>query len=131
MEVFIKATSLALISAVLCLFVMKRDKEISVVLSLAACCMLLILSVEHLQPVVKFVYQLRDMGGLDRDMLAILLQAVGVGVLSQIMGSVCADAGAGAIGKALQTLATAVMLCISLPAFSGLMDLLNSVLDLL
>lgn len=129
MDIFSKAVSMALIAVVLCLFVSKRDKEIAMLLSIAACCMLLIVAVQYLKPVFEFFNQLKTLGNFDGGMLSILMQAVGVGVLAQIMSMVCADAGFGAIGKALQILATAVTMCLSLPVFQSLIDLLEGILN--
>ena len=131
MEIFAKAVSIALITVVLCLFVSKRDKEISTLLSLLTCCMLLIVAVRYMNPILQFIEQLRSMGNMNEELIAILMQAVGIGLLSQIMGSVCTDAGYAAIGRALQLLATVVMMFISLPAFRSLLDLLEGILSAL
>jgi stage III sporulation protein AD len=131
MEIFSKAVSIALISVVLCLFVSKRDKEIATLLSLLTCCMLLIVAVRYLEPILQFIEQLKSMGNMHEELIAILMQAVSIGLLSQIMGSVCSDAGYAAIAKTLQLLATVVMLFISLPAFRSLLDLLEGILSAL
>lgn len=131
MDILLKAVSLALIAVVLCLFVGKRDKDIAMLLSLLACSMVLIVAIQYLRPVFQFFDYLKEIGNLDGQMLSILMQVVGVGLIAQVMGGICTDAGYGAIGKAVQILATAVTLSISLPAFHSLLDLLEGILTAL
>lgn len=129
MDVFVKAVSIALIAVVLCLFVGKRDKEIAMLLSLIVCCFLTIFAVQYIKPVFAFFDRLQSLGDLDQDILSVLLQVVGIGLIAQIMGAVCVDAGYAAIARALHLLATAMILCSSLPVFSKLLELLEGILQ--
>lgn len=61
-------------------------------------------------------------------MLGLLLKAVGIGLVSQIAGAVCTDAGNGALARQLQLLGNAAILYLSLPLFSGLLELLQEIL---
>ena len=129
MDGFIKSISLTLIVVVLCLFVGKRDKDIAMLLSLLACCMLLIVAIQYLKPVFRFFEYLREVGNIESDMLSVLMQVVGVGLIAQVMGGICTDAGYGAIGKSVHILGTAVTLSASLPAFNKLLELLEGIIS--
>lgn len=61
-------------------------------------------------------------------MLGILLKAVGIGLVSEIAGLVCTDAGNGSLGKALQMLGSAVILYLSLPIFTAILELIREIL---
>lgn len=126
MTVFFKAAAAVLLASVLGLAVQR--KEISTVLVIAVCCMVLLLAVSFLDPVMDFLRQLQDMGNLDSGLIPILFKAVGIGVVSEIAGMVCADAGNASMGKAMQILGTAVILWLSIPVFNALLDLIRSVL---
>lgn len=128
MEVFLKAGAGALITVVLCLIVSKRDKDIALLLTVAGCCMLVILAVTYLEPVFAFIGQLQTLGNIERDVLSILLKSVGIGLLAEIAGLICADVGNSALGKALQIVATALILWISLPLLRSLMELVGEIL---
>ena len=71
------------------------------------------------------------MGGLDSGTLRILLKAVGIGLVSEIAALVCADAGNSSLGKTVQLLGSAVILWLSLPLFTMLIELLQRIMGAL
>lgn len=128
MDIYIKAVSAALITVVLCLVVAKRDKDMSLLLTMVGCCMLATVAVIYLEPVFAFFRQLQSMSDMDPEILGILLKSVGIGLLSEIVGLICADVGNSALGKVLQIVAVALILWISLPLLTALMDLVGEIL---
>ena len=131
MSVFLKATACVLVCVVLCLTLSKQTKDLSTLLALAVCCIVMTAAVTYLEPVVSFFGKLQTIGDLDRDMLRILLKAVGMGFLAEIAALICTDAGNAALGKALKLLASAVILWISLPLFDSLIELVDEILVML
>lgn len=128
MDLFLKLTALALIAAVLCLLLNKCSKEMSVVLSLAACSMVIVAGLTYLSSVISFAEKLGHIGSLDSGLMEILLKATGIGLLTELSALVCTDAGNGALAKAIQLLGTAVIAWVSLPLLSGLIDLMTHIL---
>ncbi len=128
MELFWKAAAAALITSVLTLVLSKQQKDISLMLTMAVCAMGVGILVSFLEPVLDFLRKLQAMGDLNGDMLEILLKAVGIGLIAEIAGMVCTDAGNGSLGKTLQLLGSGAILWLSLPVFSALMDLIVQVL---
>ena len=107
---------------------MKTGKEFSLLLTIAVVCMIAGIAVVFLQPVIAFIEKLISIGDFDSDMLKILLKAVGIGLLADITGLICADAGNSSLGKILQILASAVILWLSIPLFTSLIDLVEEIL---
>ena len=129
MEMFLKAVAAALITAVLCLVMAKQGKDTAVPLTVLACIMILTVALGYLNQLVEFFDKLEDLVGLEGDYFRILLKVVGIGIIGEMSSMICADAGNGALGKALQILGTVLILCISLPLFEGLLDLIGSILE--
>lgn len=127
MEPFWKAAALALIAAVLSLTLKNQDKEYALLLSIAACLMVTAITVTYLEPVFAFVKELEMLGDLHGDMLAILIKALGVGLASEIASMICTDAGNASLTKAIQLLGGAVILYLSVPMFSALIDLIQKI----
>ncbi|MGN1028060.1 MAG: stage III sporulation AC/AD family protein [Faecousia sp.] len=127
MEPFWKAAALALIAGVLSLTLKNQDKEYAVLLSIAACLMVTAITVTYLNPVFAFLKELETLGDLRGDMLAILIKALGVGLASEIASMICTDAGNASLTKAIQLLGGAVILYLSVPMFSALMDLIQKI----
>ena len=127
MEPFWKAAALALIAGVLSLTLKNQDKEYGLLLSIAACLMVTAITVTYLKPAYAFLKELETLGDLRGDMLAILIKALGVGLASEIASMICTDAGNASLTKAIQLLGGAVILYLSVPMFSALMDLIQKI----
>lgn len=128
MDIFVKCAAGILVSVVLIITLAKQGKDISLLLVMAVCCMVLGAAVTFLQPVVDFIRQLESIGQLDPEMITILLKAVGIGLLAEITCLICADSGNASLGKALQLLATATILWLSLPLLNELIELIDNIL---
>lgn len=128
MELFLQASAAALLGVILCLMLSKQGKATGLLLSIAVCCMLCLIALNYLDPVMDFLNRLEQIGGLDGNMVTVLLKAAGIGFLSEIAGLVCADAGNSSLGKGLQILGSAVILWLSIPLFQGLLELIQQIL---
>ncbi len=128
MELFWQGAALVLLGVVLSLALGKHGGEAGILLTVAVCCTVAVLALNYLKPVVEFIRQLEQIGRLDDEMLQILLKAAGIGIITEIAAMICADAGKGAMGKALQMLGTAAILWLSLPLLTQLLELLQQIL---
>lgn len=128
MELFLKAAAAIIFAVIFGLTLSKHGKDISLLLSILACCMVAAAALSYLEPVIRFFQELQSTAKLEPEMLSILLKAVGIGLLAEITNLVCTDAGNATLGKTLQILAAAVILWLSLPLFRGLMNLVQNIL---
>lgn len=129
MDYFFQAAAAVMISVVLTLMLGNQGKHIALLLSISVCAMVLILGAAYLQPVMEFLEQLEALGNLSADMTRILFKAVGISLISEIAGMICADSGNGSLGKALQILASGVILWLSIPIFNALLELIRGILE--
>lgn len=128
MNEFIKATVGVLITLILYLTVSKQSKDIAVVTGILACVMIAASAIKYLQPIISFFTRLQSMGKIDPECITILLRCTGIGVLTEIVSLICADAGNSALGKTLQLTAGAVVLWLSLPLFTKMIELIEEIL---
>ena len=128
MEDFLKAIVGILIAVILALTLDKQGKDISLLLILFVCCAVVTVAISYLQPVINFFRKLQTLGDLDPEMLRVVLKAVGIGLLAELTGLICADAGNVSLGKALQILAAAVILWLMLPLFTQLIEMIENIL---
>ena len=131
MNIFIKCAAGVLVAVVLILTLSKQGKDISLLLTIAVCCMVLCAAISCLQPVMDFLQRLQSIGKLDSEICTILLKAVGISLVSEIAGLICTDSGNASLGKALQVLATATILWISIPLLNELIELVDNILGAL
>lgn len=127
MALYLKCAGAAMVGVVLILTLGRKD--LGLALSAAVCVMMALAAAEYLGPVLELLHRLEEMGNLDGSMIAILFKCVGIGLITEIAGTVCADSGNGSLAKSLQILGTAVVLWLSLPLFDCLLSLIQEILE--
>ena len=129
MNDFIKIAGVVLVVLILGLFIKNLRPELSVVLVIAASCIAIIFaSNRFVAPVVAFVKELCVSGGLNMDLVMILIKSAGIGIISEIVILICTDAGFAALGKILKFTSVFVIIWISLPLMNELISLINKVM---
>lgn len=128
MSTFLKAAAVILTALILWVCLNKYNKDMSLLLSLAVCGIVLIAAFTAMKPVIDFLDRLQQTGNLDSDLLQVILKAVGIGLLGEMCGDLCKDAGNATMGKALQFFAAVTILWLSLPVFEKLLTLLETIM---
>ena len=128
MDTFLKATGCVLASLIIYLILAKQNMDFSLLLTVAVCIILSVVSVRYLKPVFDLVDKLRAIGNLDNQMLGILLKSVGIALISEIVVHICQDAGNASMGKTVQFLASGIILWLCVPMFSSLIELIEELL---
>lgn len=131
MEAFWKVTGGILLASILWITLKGRESDISVVFTIAVCCMALSIVIGYLEPVFSLMRELEKLGPIKEGILEILLKAAGIGLVAEIAGMVCADAGNGAMGKVMHMLGSSVILYLSIPMFRTLIALMQEILGIL
>lgn len=128
MDGFVRPVALVLVAVLLSLVLGKQSKDMAAALSLAVCAGVCLAAATFWEPVLALISSVRRLGNLDSEAVSILLKAAGIGLLSELASLICADAGEGAMARAVQLLGTAAVLWISLPLFQQLLTLIEEVL---
>lgn len=128
MDIYLKAVAGVSVTIIISLTLAKKAQDISMLLTLAVCCMVMGVAVYFLTPLIDFIKQLQTVGQLDTEAFKILLKAVGIGLVGEISSLICADSGNTALGKALQILSVIVILWLSLPLMTALLQTVQSLL---
>ena len=128
MERFLQGTAGILAAVILWIILSKQSKEYALIVSIGACCLVLILIFRFLEPVVDLLNQLQSIGSLQPEWLSIMLKAVGIGLVVEMGSLICTDAGNASLAKVLQILGTVVVLWLSIPVMYSLLDLLKDIL---
>ena len=126
---YLRFAAVVLIGLILALVVGRQSKDMSLLLTLAVCVLVCIAAMGFLEPVTELLRELRRLGNLDSGAVSIALKCAGIGLLSELIGLICADAGESALGKTLELLSAAAILWLSLPLIRGLLELIEGVLS--
>lgn len=131
MTLFLQVCGGVVLAVILVLALKKHCSEIATVLAILVCCMAVLAAVSYLQPVLAFMQTLEQLGNLDSTMVKTLLKVTGIGILTEVSNLICKDAGNESMGKSLQLLGTAVILYLSIPLFTALLELAQKILGVL
>ena len=129
MERYIQVVAGAIIAVILGIALSKYSKDMPVVLSILVCCMVLVVTFAYMEPILDFLQELKTLGQLNSEMMEILLKAVGIGLVAEIAGLICEDAGNKALGKAIQMLASVVVLWLSIPLMQSLLEMVEKIME--
>lgn len=125
---YLRFAAAAIIGLILVLVVGRQSRDLGMLLSLAVCVLLALGAMEFLEPVMELLDELKRLGELDGGAVGILLRCAGIGMVSELAGLLCADAGEGAMGRALQICANAAILWLSLPLLRQVLTMIGEVL---
>ena len=122
METMLKVGAVAVLGALCAVVVKGTARQLALVLSIAAAAVVLGLALGAVEDVVAMAEELRDMAGLSPAVVAPVLKAVGIAILTQIAAQVCKDAGERGIAAVTETAGSALALCAALPLLRAVLD---------
>lgn len=126
MQGILQASVIGIITVLLTTMLKKHSRELGILLTLAACVLIGLLLVQLAEPVVEFLSKLRNIAGLDKTLAEPILKTIGIGLITQIGATVCADAGENAIAKLIEVCGGILALYISLPLMEAVLSLIDT-----
>ena len=128
MDTLLQVAGLGLIAVLLGL-VLKKGNGVLALLTLAACAAMTVSIVRLAEPVVSFLSELRQLAGLEPALLQPLLRTVGIGLLTQLTASVCADAGESTVARLIELCGSVLGIYTALPLLEAVLSLLRTMLE--
>ena len=128
MDTFLQAAAGVIAALIMWIVLSRQGKEYALILSIGACCLVLLVVLRFLEPVVQLMEKLQQMGSLQPEWLSVMLKAVGIGLVVEMGSLICQDAGNAALSKTLQILGAVTVLWLSIPLVNRLMDLIGQIL---
>lgn len=131
MDIFWKAAAVMILTVILGTAIGKTEKDLSVILSILACCIILSTAVHYLSEVFRFLWELGYASESQNALAQTLLKISGVALITEITGMIGADSGNQSLGKAMQVLGSAAMLSLALPIFETFLAMIQDILGYL
>lgn len=128
MDLFWKVSAGVLITVILVLALGKQERDIGLLLTIAACCMAGTAALQFLEPVLNFLYRLQSLAYMEGSILKTLFKLAGIALVAEIAAMLCSDAGCGSLGKSIQLFSAAVILYLSIPIFEELVSLIQDIM---
>ena len=129
MDEIIKIVGVALISLILIIIIKQYRPEFALYISLVAGCIILVYAVDKLKIIVDLLTQIATKSGINSKFLNLLLKMTGIAYLSEFAVSLCKDAGETAIANKLEIGSKAIIIVMSIPIISNLLEVVLKVLQ--
>ena len=128
MELVIKASAVALISAVCCLLIKKGNAETAYLLSVLAAVLICTVSVGLFREIAELINDAIGKTSLSPAVYAPVFKCAGIAVTVRIIGGLCKDAGQSATASAIEYLGAAAAVFTALPLMRMMLDTLEKLL---
>ena len=129
MDVFMQTTGAVLVAVIVLLVLGRQEKSLASMLAICVCAMVLTVAVGFLKPVLDFLEELEQLGTLHGEMVQILLKVAGISILTETACLICTDSGNASLGQALRIVSSCLILWLSIPVFSAVLDLIRTILE--
>ena len=129
MEEIIKIIGIALIAVILIIIIKQYRPEFALYISLIAGCIILFFALDKLSIVVNLLKQISDKSGINNKFLNLLLKMTGIAYLAEFAISICKDSGETAIANKLEIGSKAIIMVMSIPIISNLLEVILKVLQ--
>lgn len=126
MQEFLQVSVIGVITVIFAVLLKKNSAELALLLTIGACVLMGIMILQMAEPVLSFLSKLRGLAGLDTALMTPLLKTVGIGLLTQLSASVCADAGENAIAKLIELCGGILAIYVALPLLEAVIEMIQT-----
>lgn len=127
MEV-VKIIGIGIISLIIIVILKQYKPEFSVYISIIAGIIILLISMSKISGIVKLLSNLSNKVGVGSQFLGILLKITGIAIITEFAVSICKDAGESAIASKIDLGGKIIIVSISIPIITALLELIISIM---
>lgn len=127
MEV-IKIVGIALISLIIIILLKQYRPEFAIYISLLTGVLILFLVMDKLDGIITLLKTISDKASINSTFLTLLIKITGIAFLSEFAVSICKDAGEGAIANKIELGSKIIVISMSIPIISSLLEIILKVL---
>ena len=127
MEV-IKIIGIAFIALIIVVILKQYRPEFAIYVSLLAGALILILVIDKLTGIINLLQSIANKTNINSNYLGLLLKITGIAFLTEFAVSICKDAGEGAIASKIEIGSKIIIIAMSIPIISSLLEIILKIL---
>ena len=127
MEV-IKIIGIALIALIIIILLKQYRPEFAVYISLLTGVLILVLVMDQLAGIISLLQSLANKTSVNMTFLSLLIKITGIAFPSEFAVSICKDSGEGAIASKIEIGSKIVIISMSIPIISSLLEIILKIL---
>ena len=128
MEEIIKIIGIGLIALVVVVILKQYRPEYAIYVSIIAGVLILVLAMEKITGIVNLLQSISDKTYINKQFLGILLKITGIAIITEFAVSICSDAGEKAIASKIEIGSKVIIIAMSIPIISSLLELIIEIL---
>lgn len=128
MEIVIKASAIAIISALCILLIKKSNQEIGLAAAIAASAVICLAAAQLFGGILELVRHAVSQTGLSSALFAPIIKCVGIAMTVKITSGLCRDAAQSGIASSVELLGAAAALFTALPLLNALLETIDGLI---
>ena len=128
MEEIIKIIGIGLIALVIIIILKQYKPEYAIYVSIIAGILILFLAIEKITGIINLLQSISEKTYINKTFLTILLKITGIAFLTEFAVSVCSDAGEKAIASKIEIGSKVIIITMSIPIITSLLELIMEIL---
>ena len=128
MEDLVKIIGIGLIALVIVIILKQYRPEYTIYVSIISGILILFLAMEKLSGIINLLQSISDKTYINKQFLGILLKITGIAIVTEFAVSICADAGEKAIATKIELGSKIIIVSMSIPIISSLLELIIEIL---
>lgn len=128
MEDIIKIIAVGLIALIIVIIIKQYKPEFTIYVSLITGAIILYMIFGKLQGIINLLQNISNKAGVNSQFLSLLLKITGIAFLAEFAINICKDAGEGAIASKIEIGSKVIIVSMSIPIISSLLDVILKLL---
>lgn len=128
MSELLKILAVAFVTVFANLLIKQTKPEIAILISIVGSLLIIIMSVDSLSNIMNSFYSIFNKTGVDTTLLKPLIKIIAIGYIAEFGANICLDAGASSIADKVLFCAKLIILVISLPIVTSVIDMVVALL---
>ena len=128
MDNIIKIIGIGLIALISIIIIKQYRPEFAVYISIIAGVLILYIAMDKFSGIINLLQSISNKAGINKTFLEILLKITGIAFLAEFAVSICRDSGESAIASKIELGSKVIIISMSIPIISNLMELIVNIL---
>lgn len=128
MEIITKVIGIGLVALLIIIILKQYRPEFAVYVSLIAGMLVFLLIIDKLEAIINLIDSISNSTFINKNFLKIIIKITGIAFLTEFAVSICNDAKETAIANKIELASKMVVMYMSLPIISSLLEVINKIL---
>ena len=124
----IKIIGIGLLALIIIVILKQYKPEFAIYVSMIAGVLILVLAIQKLTGIINLLQSLANKTYINKSFLSILLKITGIAFITEFAVSICSDAGEKAIASKIEIGSKVIIIAMSMPIISSLLELIIQIL---